>query len=298
MPGLRFIKRIDMGEAFGDDWVKMFKGQEVPCTQHSIHKPLPPLPSRRRPRYKNKLSSSSSSGNVPLLEQNDGFGQMEDQSFASTATTDEWGRKLSSRPEVSPVATTRTAPDFVMASPISYDGASRLPFRETTITEGSSAPPLSAESTFYDNPLDSLRNTVGSSMPSGQSRTHELAHILSLVESMKTEPEWRATRYHLLAKNCNSFTNELCYRLTGRHAPSFINRAAWLAQSLPCLVPEGWLDPPTAEELQKTGATSHAPERRGSGEVDRPTSPLIAVPYMETSPMHVGIQYEGVQAGH
>lgn len=63
----------------------------------------------------------------------------------------------------------------------------------------------------------------------------DLAEILAVVEDMKGEPEWRASRYNLLLKNCNNFTSELCFRLTGRPAPGWMNRAAWLAQSLPCL---------------------------------------------------------------
>lgn len=43
--------------------------------------------------------------------------------------------------------------------------------------------------------------------------------------------------------NCNSFSDELCFRLTGRHAPPWINRLAGIAVALHCLLPQGWLPP-------------------------------------------------------
>ncbi|GAA5828244.1 hypothetical protein JCM11251_002656 [Rhodosporidiobolus azoricus] len=76
-----------------------------------------------------------------------------------------------------------------------------------------------------------------------------------IIQAMKQDEEWNGTRYRLLEKNCNSFTHELVYRLTGRKAPAWLNRAAWVASSVPCIVPPGWIDdaeekrphqPPTA----------------------------------------------------
>ncbi|KAK4057709.1 hypothetical protein OIO90_001357 [Microbotryomycetes sp. JL221] len=63
-----------------------------------------------------------------------------------------------------------------------------------------------------------------------------------LIEQMKKSDEWRGTRYQLLTRNCNTFTQELVYKLTGTRAPAWINRAAWVATSIPCIVPNGWLD--------------------------------------------------------
>lgn len=124
-----------------------------------------------------------------------------------------------------------------MESPVSYTAPASLPFRED-INPSGHMPTKTPESGFLSSPnsLDSgLRKHVYATSPSVPGSITELDKILAVLEDTKKEPEWRATRYHLLAKNCNSFTDELCYRLTGRHAPSFINRAAWLAQSLPCL---------------------------------------------------------------
>lgn len=35
-------------------------------------------------------------------------------------------------------------------------------------------------------------------------------------------------RVHSVDRNCNSFTDELLYRLTGKRSPAWINRAAWV----------------------------------------------------------------------
>ncbi|KAK4055168.1 hypothetical protein OIV83_000448 [Microbotryomycetes sp. JL201] len=63
-----------------------------------------------------------------------------------------------------------------------------------------------------------------------------------IIQDMKAAEEWRGTSYNLLRRNCNTFTQDLVYRLTGQHAPGWINRAAWVATSLPCIVPAGWVD--------------------------------------------------------
>ena len=50
--------------------------------------------------------------------------------------------------------------------------------------------------------------------------------------------------YNLLTNNCNHFTTYLCERLTGKPAPSWINRAAGIGVALPCMVPREWIAPP------------------------------------------------------
>ena len=49
------------------------------------------------------------------------------------------------------------------------------------------------------------------------------------------------TSYNLLTKNCNHFTSYLCQKLTGRPAPSWLNRAASIGVALPCVVPREWI---------------------------------------------------------
>ncbi|KAF7453537.1 Peptidase C97 domain containing protein [Pyrenophora tritici-repentis] len=56
--------------------------------------------------------------------------------------------------------------------------------------------------------------------------------------------EFQGTSYNLLTKNCNHFTSYLCEKLTGRPAPSYLNRAASIGVALPCVVPREWIAPP------------------------------------------------------
>jgi hypothetical protein len=61
------------------------------------------------------------------------------------------------------------------------------------------------------------------------SSNSDISHVISIVENMKRERNWRATQYQLLTRNCNDFTNELCERLTGRGAPAWLSEfRCWL----------------------------------------------------------------------
>ncbi|KAG0662968.1 hypothetical protein C6P46_003056 [Rhodotorula mucilaginosa] len=75
-----------------------------------------------------------------------------------------------------------------------------------------------------------------------------------ILEAMKRDPEWYGTKYRLLERNCNTFTHEVVWRLTGRRAPAWLNRAAWVATAIPCIVPAGWID--DADEAAPTAADS------------------------------------------
>ncbi|KAK9095206.1 hypothetical protein Scep_026675 [Stephania cephalantha] len=44
--------------------------------------------------------------------------------------------------------------------------------------------------------------------------------------------------YHLIAKNCNHFTDDVCVRLTGKPIPGWVNRLARLGSFCNCLLPE------------------------------------------------------------
>ncbi|KAF5181151.1 Desi-like protein [Thalictrum thalictroides] len=57
--------------------------------------------------------------------------------------------------------------------------------------------------------------------------------------------------YHLIAKNCNHFTDDVCTRLTGKHIPGWVNRLAKLGSFCNCLLPES---------IQVTTAIRHLPD--------------------------------------
>ncbi|XP_044486921.1 deSI-like protein At4g17486 [Mangifera indica] len=50
--------------------------------------------------------------------------------------------------------------------------------------------------------------------------------------------KYHGDTYHLIAKNCNHFTEEVCFQLTGKHIPGWVNRLARLGSFCNCLLPE------------------------------------------------------------
>jgi len=57
--------------------------------------------------------------------------------------------------------------------------------------------------------------------------------------------EWAGNEYHLLARNCNCFSDELAIKLTGKRIPGWINRMAGLALYFSCILPENLRPPPS-----------------------------------------------------
>ncbi|GAA5877155.1 hypothetical protein JCM16303_006185 [Sporobolomyces ruberrimus] len=85
-----------------------------------------------------------------------------------------------------------------------------------------------------------------------------------IIQELRKDPTWMGTKYDLLKRNCNSFTEELVRRLTGKAPPYWINRAAFIAASFPCIVPAGLIDEteetvPTAESSGSGSATLSDP---------------------------------------
>lgn len=81
-------------------------------------------------------------------------------------------------------------------------------------------------------------------IPMGSSlRTREqIDQIVKEASQKFLGPSW-----NLLTNNCNHFTSFLCAELTGRGTPTWLNRAASIGISLPCLIPRQWLSPPDAD---------------------------------------------------
>lgn len=55
--------------------------------------------------------------------------------------------------------------------------------------------------------------------------------------------KFQGTSYDLLNCNCNHFTSFLCVKLTNKAPPGWLNRAARIALTMPCVVPRDWLTP-------------------------------------------------------
>ncbi|XP_042517365.1 deSI-like protein At4g17486 isoform X3 [Macadamia integrifolia] len=50
--------------------------------------------------------------------------------------------------------------------------------------------------------------------------------------------EYHGDTYHLISKNCNHFTADISYRLTGKRIPGWVNRLARVGAMCSCLLPE------------------------------------------------------------
>mmetsp|Transcript_19494 Transcript_19494/g.62054 ORF Transcript_19494/g.62054 Transcript_19494/m.62054 type:complete len:202 (-) Transcript_19494:115-720(-) len=85
----------------------------------------------------------------------------------------------------------------------------------------------------------------------------EHADVQGLVDSMGSG-RYLGNRYHLLLKNCNHFSSEMCEALTGRTAPGWVNRLAYMAVLLHCLLPKGLVPPlptPSADPTMQSNPT-------------------------------------------
>ncbi len=51
--------------------------------------------------------------------------------------------------------------------------------------------------------------------------------------------EYHGDTYHLIAKNCNHFSDDVCRQLIGRSIPGWVNRLARIGYMCNCLLPEG-----------------------------------------------------------
>ncbi|XP_051115022.1 deSI-like protein At4g17486 isoform X2 [Andrographis paniculata] len=50
--------------------------------------------------------------------------------------------------------------------------------------------------------------------------------------------EYHGDTYHLISRNCNHFTDDVCRRLTGKSIPGWVNRLAKIGSFCGCLLPE------------------------------------------------------------
>ncbi|XP_010677099.2 deSI-like protein At4g17486 isoform X1 [Beta vulgaris subsp. vulgaris] len=64
------------------------------------------------------------------------------------------------------------------------------------------------------------------------------AEFRTFMQHLATK--YHGDTYHLIAKNCNHFTDEVCLQLTGKSIPGWVNRLARLAAGsyFNCLLPE------------------------------------------------------------
>ncbi len=62
------------------------------------------------------------------------------------------------------------------------------------------------------------------------------SEIASLTSTMK--PDWPGSSYHLVKKNCNSFSSALAKQILGKGIPGWVNRMADIGSTCSCLIPD------------------------------------------------------------
>ncbi|KAL5836085.1 hypothetical protein ACOSQ4_015582 [Xanthoceras sorbifolium] len=84
----------------------------------------------------------------------------------------------------------------------------------------------------------------------------------------RSASEYHGDTYNLISKNCNHFTDDISWRLTGKHIPGWVNRLARLGAVCGCLLPES---------LQAT-TVKQMPEYHDCTEEDGTESPSTSTP--------------------
>ncbi|KAF7051489.1 hypothetical protein CFC21_059724 [Triticum aestivum] len=62
------------------------------------------------------------------------------------------------------------------------------------------------------------------------------AEVRAFLEDLAED--YHGDTYHLIVKNCNHFTADVCKRLTGKPTPGWVNRLARLGSVCNCVLPE------------------------------------------------------------
>ncbi|XP_062029761.1 deSI-like protein At4g17486 isoform X2 [Rosa rugosa] len=111
--------------------------------------------------------------------------------------------------------------------------------------------------------------------------------------------KYHGDTYHLIAKNCNHFTDEVCLRLTGKPIPGWVNRLARVGSFCNCLLPENIQlsavrhlpdHPPYSEEDDDDGSESIASSGTGSDEDSNHhllNAPIGDVAFVKETPVRV-----------
>ncbi|KAJ6946996.1 deSI-like protein [Populus alba x Populus x berolinensis] len=111
----------------------------------------------------------------------------------------------------------------------------------------------------------------------------------SFIEHLSAK--YHGDTYHLIAKNCNHFTDEACKQLTGKPIPGWVNRMAQLGSFCNCLLPESIQitavrhlpDHPTFSDDDDDGLESVASSTTSRSEEEGSNHHLLASPNGEVA---------------
>ncbi|KAJ6791031.1 deSI-like protein [Iris pallida] len=85
------------------------------------------------------------------------------------------------------------------------------------------------------------------------------------LEQLSTK--YHGNTYHLITKNCNHFTDDVCTRLTGKPIPGWVNRLARVGSFCNCLLPES-IQVEAVRHLPDHPSNSDGSESLGSSVAD------------------------------
>ncbi|BGP12431.1 hypothetical protein JCM10213_007003 [Rhodosporidiobolus nylandii] len=216
MSGLRYYMTVDMGDAFGEDWVREFKPKPERAEKEGL--------SRRSSRASAAAKGKGTADEADETIAGPPYGGWASFSRSTTALAAE-----DPFDDLASAHAGRQGEDIAHTGPEDEDG-------------------------FVELDEDGADSDDGGASDGTEYMTKAERRAWRIVQEMKRDEAWEGPRYKLLENNCNSFTHELVYRLTGRRAPAWLNRAAWVATSIPCIVPAGWID--EADEAAPSGEPS------------------------------------------
>ncbi|KAL2472519.1 PPPDE putative thiol peptidase family protein [Abeliophyllum distichum] len=121
------------------------------------------------------------------------------------------------------------------------------------------------------------------------------SELRSFMEQISSK--YHGDTYHLIAKNCNHFTEEVCLLLTGKPVPGWVNRLARLGSFCNCLLPENihattvrhLPDHPTCSEDGTGSSASSLTEESEEEDIDHHllTIPNSNVAFLKEKPVRV-----------
>jgi deubiquitinase DESI2 len=108
---------------------------------------------------------------------------------------------------------------------------------------------------FHHSPHDVPNATFRERIELGQydGTSHELNIILDELRLTKFGPD----DYHIIQRNCNHFSNILCYKLLQKRIPGYVNRFADIGMCCSCLLPKSFLkNAPVGDTTNPTSTSS------------------------------------------
>ncbi|XP_074574983.1 deSI-like protein At4g17486 [Curcuma longa] len=107
--------------------------------------------------------------------------------------------------------------------------------------------------------------------------TMSRAEARMLIEDLAGK--YHGDTYHLIIKNCNHFTDEVCMRLTGKPIPGWVNRLARLGSYCNCILPEDIATVgPSQSVYPEGGSESHGSASRDSSYEEDANHHLLSKP--------------------